>query len=964
MRRAQEIFLQIARCPDFDGNAMTVDYKNTIFLPKTSFPMRAGLPKREPEILAEWEKIGLEKRLRTNRKGKEKFILHDGPPYANGHLHMGHALNKVLKDVINRSQQMLGKDANYVPGWDCHGLPIEWKIEEQYREKGKSKEEVPINEFRSECRVFAKKWIDIQKEEFKRLGVFGEWENPYTTMEFESEAIIVREFHKFLMNDDLYCGSKPVMWSVVEKTALAEAEVEYKEHVSPTIWVKFPLNTKETEYENSSILIWTTTPWTIPANRAIAYSSKYEYGLYEVVEIEEGSLANIGEKIIINNTLKENLENASKAKIKFIKNIDNIENLICEHPFKSLGYEFQIPLLEGDFVTDETGTGFVHIAPSHGQDDYDLASKNGIEAPFMIDDEGVYLPSVKFFAGKRVYEDDGSYGDGNGSVIRELINANALFAKGKLRHQYPHSWRSKAPLLFRNTPQWFISMEKNNLREKSLSEIERVQWIPKRGKNRIKSMVDNRPDWVVSRQRAWGVPLAIFLNKKTGEILKDKEINEKIFAKFKEKGSDSWFELTSEEILGDNYNSDEWEKIDDILDVWFDSGSTQAFVLEGDEGIGFPADLYLEGSDQHRGWFQSSLLVGCGTRGKAPFKQVLTHGFVVDKDGKKESKSLGNVTKPEDLINQYGADVIRLWVVSSDYTDDLRVGQDIMKANVESYRKIRNTFRFLLGNLNNFSQDEIVDYEDMPELEKYILHKLYLIDLEVRKAYENYDLKSVFQTLLNFSNLDLSSFYFDIRKDTLYCDSPKSNNRKSTRTVLDLLFNYLVTWFAPILCFTTEEVRKSRFPEINNSVHEMEFLETKDVWNNSKLFEKWENIRSIRKVVTGAIELERKEKRIGSSLEAKPIVFVSNEDYIELLRNIDLPEIFITSQAELRSEEGPKNAFTLDDISDVSVICEIAEGNKCNRSWKILPEVGTDNDYPDLSLRDANVMREINVKGH
>ena len=503
------------------------DYRDTLLLPETNLPMKAKLPENEPKLLDNWNEVGTYASIRKSSKGKDKFILHDGPPYANGNLHMGTALNKILKDIIVKSKQMSGFDAIYRPGWDCHGLPIEWKIEEQYREKGKSKEEVPINEFRSECRVFAKKWIDIQKEEFKRLGVFGEWENPYTTMEFESEAIIVREFHKFLMNDDLYCGSKPVMWSVVEKTALAEAEVEYKEHVSPTIWVKFPLNTKETEYENSSILIWTTTPWTIPANRAIAYSSKYEYGLYEVVEIEEGSLANIGEKIIINNTLKENLENASKAKIKFIKKIDNLENLICEHPFKSLGYEFQIPLLEGDFVTDETGTGFVHIAPSHGQDDYDLASKNGIEAPFMIDDEGVYLPSVKFFAGKRVYEDDGSYGDGNGSVIRELINANALFAKGKLRHQYPHSWRSKAPLLFRNTPQWFISMEKNNLREKSLSEIERVQWIPKRGKNRIKSMVDNRPDWVVSRQRAWGVPLAIFLNKKQVKFLRIKKLMRK-----------------------------------------------------------------------------------------------------------------------------------------------------------------------------------------------------------------------------------------------------------------------------------------------------------------------------------------------------------------------------------------------------------------------------------------------------
>jgi len=940
------------------------DYRDTLLLPKTDLPMKAKLSENEPKLLDNWDKIDTYGSIRKASTGKEKFILHDGPPYANGNVHMGTALNKILKDIIIKSKQMAGFDAIYRPGWDCHGLPIEWKIEEQYREQGKSKEEVPINEFRSECRLFAKKWIDIQKKEFRRLGVFGDWGNPYTTMEFDSEAIIVREFHKFLMNDDLYCGSKPVMWSVVEKTALAEAEVEYKEHVSPTVWVKFPIITQKKPYKDSNILIWTTTPWTIPANRAIAFSSKYEYGLYEVMEIEEGSLAKIGEKIIINNSLKDNLESASKAKIKFIQNVDEIENLICKHPFNSLGYEFDIPLLEGEFVTDETGTGFVHIAPSHGQDDYELASKNGIEAPFMIDDEGVYLPNVKIFAGKKVYEDDGSYGDGNGAVIRELINSNALFAKGKLRHQYPHSWRSKAPLLFRNTPQWFISMEKNNLRDKSLSEIESVEWIPKRGKNRIKSMVDNRPDWVISRQRAWGVPLAIFLNKKTGEILKDKEINERIFNNFKKNGSDSWFELSSEEILGKKYNSDEWEKIDDILDVWFDSGSTQAFVLEGNQGIGFPADLYLEGSDQHRGWFQSSLLVGCGTRGKAPFKKVLTHGFVVDKDGKKESKSLGNVTKPEDLIKQYGADVIRLWVVSSDFTDDLRVGQDIMKANVESYRKIRNTFRFLLGNLDNFSEDEVVDYKDMPELERYILHKLCLIDNEVRESYENFDLKSVFQILLNFSNLDLSSFYFDIRKDSLYCDSPKSNIRKSTRTVLDLLFNYLVRWFAPILCFTAEEVRKSRFPDLNNSIHEMQFLNVKDEWNNSELFEKWERIRSIRRVVTGAIELERKEKRIGSSLEAKPIVFISNDDYADTLRDIDLPEIFITSQAALRNEKGPENAFTLDEINDVAVICDIAEGNKCSRSWKILPEVGTDKEYPDLSLRDAEVMREINDKGN
>ena len=936
------------------------DYRETLLLPRTNLPMKAKLPENEPNFLEFWKKRGIYKKIRKTSKGKDKFILHDGPPYANGNVHLGTALNKILKDIIVRSKQMSGFDAIYRPGWDCHGLPIEWKIEEHYREQGKDKEDIPINEFRSECRLFAKKWIDIQKEEFQRLGVSGDWDNPYTTMEFEAETAIVKEFHKFLMNDDLYCGSKPVMWSVVEKTALAEAEVEYMEHVSPTIWVKFPILDQKNKLKDSNILIWTTTPWTIPANRAIAFSSNYNYGLYEVSETEENSLATKGEKIILNTSLYESVESAAKVSLKFIQEVKNLEKLKCRHPFYSLGYEFDVPLLEGDFVTEDTGTGFVHVAPSHGQDDYELATKKGIDAPFMLDDEGVFLPNVKIFSGKRVYKEDGSDGDGNGAVIRELINCKALFAKGKLRHQYPHSWRSKAPLIFRNTPQWFISMERNNLRDKSLSAIEDVEWIPKRGKNRIKSMVDNRPDWVVSRQRAWGVPLAIFLNKKTGEILKDEKVNEEIYNYFDQKGSDAWFDLSSKDLLGEKYNVDDWEKIDDILDVWFDSGSTQAFVLEGEKGLGWPADLYLEGSDQHRGWFQSSLLIGCGTKGKAPFKQVLTHGFVIDKDGKKESKSLGNVTKPEDLIKQYGADVIRLWVVSSDFTDDLRVGQEIMKANVESYRKIRNTFRFILGNLDNFSEEEIIPYNEMPELEKYILHKLFLINDQVRNGYESYDLKSVFQTLLNFSNLDLSSFYFDIRKDSLYCDSPNSNVRKSTRTVLDILFNYLVTWFAPILCFTSEEVRKSRFPEAKDSIHELSFINIKDEWFNSELYEKWEEIRSVRRVVTGAIELERKEKRIGSSLEAFPTVYVTDDKYNKILQDIDLPEIFITSQAELRLEKGPEDAFRLDDIKNISVICNLAKGNKCNRSWKILPEVGTDKDYPDLSLRDASVMKEIN----
>ncbi|MDA8892872.1 isoleucine--tRNA ligase [Hyphomicrobiales bacterium] len=942
-----------------DDNIDKVDYKDSLLLPKTDLPMRANLPEREPGFLEVWKKNELFSKLRESSASKEKFILHDGPPYANGNLHMGTALNKILKDVIVRSRQLDGFDAEYRPGWDCHGLPIEWKVEEKFRDEGKNKEEIPINDFRNECRLFAKNWIEIQKKQFMRLGILGNWSNPYTTMEFSSESIIVKEFHKFLMSGDLYRGSKPVMWSVVEKTALAEAEVEYLEHASPTIWVNFPIQSNDDDLVDSSILIWTTTPWTIPANRAVAYSSKFQYGLYKVSSTEEGSLATLGKKIIINSALKGNVEKASKSELTFVKEISSFDNMLCSHPFKESGYDFDIPILEGDFLTEDAGTGFVHIAPSHGQDDYELAIKNGIEPPFILNDEGVYLENVKLFAGKRVYNSDGTLGDATGSVISELINSGNLFGKGKLRHQYPHSWRSKAPLIFRNTPQWFISMEKNGLRDKSLKAIEEVQWIPERGKNRIKSMVESRPDWVVSRQRAWGVPLAIFVNKETGQPLKDQDVNDRISKSFEKKGSDAWFDIKSDQFLGDKYNSDEWEKVNDILDVWFDSGSTHAFVLEGEDGLGSPANLYLEGSDQHRGWFQSSLLESCGTRGKAPFKQVLTHGFVMDKDGRKMSKSLGNVILPDDLIDQYGADVVRLWVVSSDFTEDLRVGQEIMKANVESYRKIRNTFRFLLGNLHEFKDEEIVPYHEMPELEKYILHKLSIIDEKVKKNYREYDLKSVFQDLLNFSNLDLSSFYFDIRKDTLYCDSPNSLSRRATRTVLDIIFNYLVVWFSPILCFTTEEVLSSRFPNNKSSIHESSFSEVNEEWNNKELFAKWEKIRSVRKVVTGAIELERQEKRIGSSLEAFPTVFISNKEYLKIFSDIDLAEIFITSQAILKEGDGPSDAFRLDEMKMVSVECNLSNGRKCNRSWKILPEVGTDPDYPDLSIRDADVMREI-----
>ena len=544
-----------------DDNKDKVDYKDTLLLPKTDLPMRANLPEREPTFLEFWEKDGLFSKLRKSSDKKEKFILHDGPPYANGNLHMGTALNKILKDVIVRSRQLAGFDAEYRPGWDCHGLPIEWKVEEKFRNEGKNKEEIPINDFREECRLFAKNWINIQKKQFMRLGVLGNWSNPYTTMEFSSESSIVREFHKFLMNGSLYRGSKPVMWSVVEKTALAEAEVEYLEHVSPTIWVNFPIKSDDDDLKNASILIWTTTPWTIPANRALAFSSKFKYGLYEVSSVEEGSLATLGDKIIINSALKQNVEQASKSELLFIKEINSFDDLVCSHPFKDNGYDFDIPILEGDFLTEDAGTGFVHIAPSHGQDDYELAIKNGIVPPFILNDEGVYLDSVKLFSGKRVYNSDGTLGDATGSVISELIKSDNLFGKGKLRHQYPHSWRSKAPLIFRNTPQWFISMEENDLRNKSLKAIEEVQWIPERGKNRIKSMVESRPDWVVSRQRAWGVPLAIFVNKETGQPLRDQEVNDRIFRSFEKKGSDAWFEISSEEFLGDSINQMSGKKL-------------------------------------------------------------------------------------------------------------------------------------------------------------------------------------------------------------------------------------------------------------------------------------------------------------------------------------------------------------------------------------------------------------------
>ncbi len=964
------------------------DWRKTLFLPKTSFPMRAGLPKREPEWLERWGKLDLYKSLREEAKGREKYVLHDGPPYANGHIHLGTALNKILKDIIVRSMQMMGKDADYVPGWDCHGLPIEWKIEEKYRSKGKNKDDVPINDFRHECREFARKWIDVQREEFKRLGVIGDWENPYTTMNFAAEAQIAREFQKFLMNGTLYRGSKPVMWSVVEQTALAEAEVEYHDYESETIWVKFPV--ADGPLAGCSVVIWTTTPWTIPGNRAICFSDRITYGIYEVAAAENDFGPQPGEKLVFADVLAG--ESAAQAKLTLSRLEDvtagTLGKIVCKHPFKGLGggYEFYIPLLEGDHVTDETGTGFVHTAPGHGADDFDIwtaksreLEDRGIDTaiPFTVDDAGFFTNDAPGFGpdapdgAARVINEKGKKGDANRRVIGELIERNALFARGRLKHQYPHSWRSKAPVIFRNTPQWFIAMDKDldrpadTLRDRALGAIDETRFVPPGGQRRLHSMIENRPDWVISRQRAWGVPLTVFVNKASGELLRDEVVNERIASAFEEHGADAWFEEGAKErfLQGHVDNIEEWEQVSDILDVWFDSGSTHAFVLEEEHNKGkwdlkWPADLYLEGSDQHRGWFHSSLLESCGTRGRAPYDAVLTHGFIMAEDGRKMSKSLGNQVFPQDITKQNGAEILRLWVSTSDYWEDMRIGPEIIKTNTDAYRKLRNTLRFLLGNLHGFEATERVAVADMPELERIILHRLVELDEIVRRGYHDFDFKKVFSALFHFATIDLSAFYFDIRKDALYCDAASSITRRSCRTVLDEVFMCLTAWAAPMLCFTMEEVWLTRFPSDEDSVHLRQFPDVPQNWRDDALAAKWDKVRALRKVVTGALEIERREKRIGSSLEAAPVVYVSDDAIFEAMDRVDLAEISITSQAKLVKGAAPEGAFTLDDVAGVAVMPELARGKKCQRSWKILPDVGADPDFPELSARDAAAVRE------
>ena len=893
--------------------------KSQINLPKTAFSMKANLPSREPEFLKFWDKINLYKKLRTSRKGQEKFVLHDGPPYANGNIHMGTALNKILKDIIVKFHQMDGKDSVYVPGWDCHGLPIEWKIEEQYKKNKKNKNEVPIVEFRKECRVFAEKWIEVHKDQFKRLGVIGDWENYYSTMSFEAEAQIVRELGKFLKEGSLYRGFKPVLWSTVEKTALADAEVEYQDHKSDTIYASFKVkSSKIRELSNSEIVIWTTTPWTIPANKALAYNESLNYLLIKIIDHSDFKDRQIViAEALLESVIKECRINKHEILKKFKGN--ELKDTICKHPFFELGYDHDIPLLEARFVTTEQGTGIVHCAPSHGPDDFNLCLNNGIKALETVDGDGKYTNNVLLFEGTHIFK-------ANPLVIEKLKKQKSLLSSGELVHSYPHSWRSKAPLVHRATPQWFISMESHKLRDKALKAIDDTTFYPSKGKERLKSMIETRPDWCVSRQRVWGVPLPIFLNKKNKKILVDDELFENIAKIYEKEGSDCWFSDDPQKFLGKKYDANDYEKLSDIVEVWFDSGSTHSFVLEKREDLKWPASMYLEGSDQHRGWFHSSLLESCGTRDRAPFESILSHGFVVDGKGLKMSKSLGNVIAPEDILKKYGADILRIWVASSNYAEDLRIDYNILDQHSDSYRKIRNTFRYLLGNLNdNFKSLNLekINPKELPELEQFMLHKIYSLDLEFHRCFKNYDFHNLYKELLNFCTIELSAFYFDIRKDCLYCDTKDSDKRKSTLVLLNIILDSLLKWFAPILSFTTEEIFQLT-SQGEKSVHLEKFLKYPKKFQNFELNEKWSNLLKIRDVCNLSIEEKRSAKEIGSSLEAEIEINV-NQKLFEISKDIDFAELCITSKFSINKIEG----------DEIVVKSKKAPGEKCPNCWKI-----------------------------
>ncbi|RPE67113.1 isoleucyl-tRNA synthetase [Pacificibacter maritimus] len=962
-----------------DTPSETIDYKSTLNLPQTDFPMRAGLPKREPGWLERWAQIGVYDQLRAKGKadGRTPFTLHDGPPYANGNLHIGHALNKTIKDIIVRSHQMMGHDARYVPGWDCHGLPIEWKIEEQYRQKGKNKDDVPVVDFRQECRKFAEGWVDIQREEFKRLGIQGNWEDPYLTMNYHAEAVIAEEFTKFLMNGTLYQGSKPVMWSPVEKTALAEAEIEYQDKESFAIWVKFPVRDTDNEaLKGASVVIWTTTPWTIPSNKAVVYSDTISYGVYEVNAAPEDNWVRTGERYVLADALAEAV--FAKARIDDFTRLSDAGDMSgtsLSHPLagtEGSGGEWDTPrdFRAAPFVTDGEGTGFVHCAPSHGMDEFEFYRDLGMletMITYNVMEDGRFRDDLPFFGGKAILREKANKknknnpweGDANTAVMAKLTEEDGLFARGVIKHSYPHSWRSKAPIVYRNTPQWFASVDKklddgmgqygDSIRERALRSIdELVAWTPQTGRNRLHSMIESRPDWVLSRQRAWGVPLTCFTKKGSlptdaDFLLRSEELNARIKAEFEVHGADIWYaDGFKARILDGIADPDDYDQVFDVLDVWFDSGCTHAFVLRDredgtEDGI---ADVYMEGTDQHRGWFHSSLLQASATKGRAPYKNVVTHGFTLDEKGMKMSKSIGNTVVPETIVKQYGADILRLWVAQTDYTSDQRIGPEILKGTADSYRRLRNTMRYMLGSLADFSESDRVEPADMPELEQWVLHRVQEVDNAVQKGYRAFDFSGVWQAVFTFATVDLSAFYFDVRKDALYCDGD-TLNRRAARTVLDLLFHRITKWLAPILVFTMEEVWLERFPAEGNSIHLEDFVSTPSAWKNDALAAKWASVRQVRRVVTAALEIQRTEKVIGASLEAAPVVYLRDETTVEALKTVSFDDLCITSGVTFSTDAAPEGAFTLAEVDGVAVVFEKASGEKCQRCWKILPDVGT-----------------------
>jgi len=924
------------------------DYRDTVFLPKTDFPMKAGLAAKEPAILDRWARMGLYDRLRRERSGRERFILHDGPPYANGDIHMGHALNKVLKDIIVRSQSLIGKDAPYVPGWDCHGLPIEWKVEEAYRAKKLNKDEVPVAQFRAECRAYADTWVGTQKAQFERLGIMGDWANPYLTMTYDAEAVIAGELLKFAESGQLYRGAKPVMWSPVEKTALAEAEVEYEDIVSTQIDVGFEVAScpEYPDLVGALAVIWTTTPWTIPVNQALSYGEAIDYLHFE----SAGRRYLVAEPLLPAFTKRTGI--AMETFIALAKG-PVLEGATALHPMHKLGGFFAKPrpFLAGEFVTTEAGTGLVHMAPDHGEDDFLLCKAHGIDPVFAVQGDGTYRPDWAWLGGQGSVINK-KFVAADGPICSDLRETGALLsASDDFQHSYPHSWRSKAKVIFRATPQWFIPMDRADtslipdlamanvdpisgvtplltvplgngatLRQTALDAIERTRWVPERSRNRIRSMVEGRPDWVISRQRAWGVPIALYVNRQTGEYLTDKAVNARILDAFRAGGADAWFTADHQALLGADYNLADFEPVNDILDVWFDSGSTHAFVIEARYGEGTRANLYLEGSDQHRGWFQSSLLESCGTRGRAPYDAVLTHGFALDGQGRKMSKSLGNVVDPLKIIGESGADILRIWTASTDYFEDVRIGKEVLATASDSYRKLRNTFRYMLGALDGFTEEERISFDAMPELERYVLARLTALDTELRRAADAFEFNRYLRALTDFANEDLSAFFFDIRKDSLYCDAATDPKRRSYRTVLDILFHALVRYAAPILCFTAEEVWQSRFPSEDGSVHLLEWPELPQLGEDEALMARWTEIRGLRAQVTEAIEPLRREKTVRSSNEAEVMV----------------PSLPLEPHALAE-------AFIVADVGMADTVSVTrTDKHKCGRCWRHLPDVAAD----------------------